>query len=77
MIEAGIIDPTKVVKTALVDASSVASLMITTEAVIYDAPEDKKSGSSAASGGMGGMDMYWGKWVYNYYLVYMINIKRI
>jgi len=37
MIEAGIIDPTKVVRTALVDAASVASLMTTTECMIVDA----------------------------------------
>jgi chaperonin GroEL len=38
MREAGVIDPTKVVRTALVDASSVASLMLTTECMIYDEP---------------------------------------
>lgn len=42
MKEAGIIDPTKVVRTALVDASSVASLMLTTECMIFDQPEKKK-----------------------------------
>ena len=41
MKEAGIIDPTKVVRTALVDASSVASLMLTTECMIFDEPEKK------------------------------------
>jgi len=51
MKKAGIIDPTKVVRTALVDASGVASLMITTEAMIVDTPEPKP----AAAGGMGGM----------------------
>lgn len=54
MFKAGIIDPTKVVRTALQDAASVASLMITTEAVIVDEPEDKKSAAGGA-GGMGGM----------------------
>ena len=53
LIKAGIIDPTKVVRAALQGAASVASLMITTEAIIADAPEDKKS--SAGAGGMGGM----------------------
>eukprot|EP00128_Syssomonas_multiformis_P010632 Colp12_sorted_trinity150504_noHs@26169 len=48
MIKEGIIDPTKVVRTALVDASGVASLLTTTEAMIVDLPEDKKSGSPAA-----------------------------
>ena len=42
MKESGIIDPTTVVRTALVDASSVASLMLTTECMIYDEPEKKK-----------------------------------
>jgi chaperonin GroEL len=50
MIEKGIIDPTKVVRIALVDASSVAALMTSTECMIVDAKEDKKEG------GMGGMD---------------------
>jgi chaperonin GroEL len=56
MIKAGIIDPTKVVRQALQGAASVASLLITTEAIICDMPEDKKSGGGAgAMGGMGGM----------------------
>ncbi|CDI73662.1 heat shock protein 60, putative [Eimeria praecox] len=60
MVEAGIIDPTKVVKTALSDASSVASLMATTEAAIVDAPEKnapQPEGMGAPGGGMpmGGM----------------------
>eukprot|EP00456_Euglypha_rotunda_P053897 TRINITY_DN4354_c0_g1_i15.p1 TRINITY_DN4354_c0_g1~~TRINITY_DN4354_c0_g1_i15.p1 ORF type:complete len:430 (-),score=82.97 TRINITY_DN4354_c0_g1_i15:123-1412(-) len=42
MFKAGIIDPTKVVRTALIDASAVSSLMTTTEAVIIDAPKDDK-----------------------------------
>ncbi|KAH9267750.1 chaperonin GroL [Batrachochytrium salamandrivorans] len=54
MIKEGIIDPLKVQRTALTDASSVASLLTTTEAMIVDAP--KKEGSTAApGGGMGGM----------------------
>ncbi|MBN8521524.1 MAG: chaperonin GroEL [Alphaproteobacteria bacterium] len=53
MVKAGIIDPAKVVRTALQDAASVAGLLITTEAMIADAPEDKKA--SAPAGGMGGM----------------------
>ena len=52
MIKAGIIDPTKVVRTALQDAASVAGLMITTEAIVADAEDDKAD----AAGGMGGMD---------------------
>ena len=54
MIQAGIIDPTKVVRTALTDASGVASLMTTTEAMIVDLPEEKKEGGMGG-GGMGGM----------------------
>ncbi|ESZ88862.1 MAG: molecular chaperone GroEL [Blastomonas sp. CACIA14H2] len=50
LVAAGVIDPTKVVRAALQDAASVAGLLITTEAAICDAPEDK-----AAAGGMGGM----------------------
>ncbi len=42
MIESGIIDPVKVVRTALVDASGVASLMITTEAMVTEKAENKK-----------------------------------
>lgn len=57
LIKAGIIDPTKVVRAALQNAASVASLLITTEAIIADAPDDKKSsgGGAGAMGGMGGM----------------------
>jgi chaperonin GroEL len=57
MIEAGIVDPAKVVRTALQDAASVAGLLITTEAMIGDKPK-KESGAPAmpGGGGMGGMD---------------------
>jgi len=57
MIEAGIIDPAKVVRTALQDAASVAGLMITTEAGICDAPKDEGTGGGGMPdmGGMGGM----------------------
>jgi len=57
LIKAGIIDPAKVVRAALQGAASVAGLLITTEALIADAPEDKKSdgGAGAGMGGMGGM----------------------
>jgi chaperonin GroEL len=53
LMDAGIIDPTKVVRTALQDAASVAGLLITTEALVADKPEDAKP--MAAGGGMGGM----------------------
>ena len=53
---AGVIDPTKVVRTALQDAASVAALLITTEAAIVDAPEDKSAAPAMPDmGGMGGM----------------------
>ena len=55
MISAGIIDPTKVVRTALQDAASVAGLLITTEAMVADAPEDKPAPAMPDMGGMGGM----------------------
>ena len=58
MIEAGIVDPTKVVRTALQDAASVAGLLITTEAMIAERPEPKSGGGMhGGMGGMGGMDM--------------------
>ena len=55
LVKAGVIDPTKVVRTALQDAASVAGLLITTEATIAELPEDKPA-SAMAGGGMGGMD---------------------
>jgi chaperonin GroEL len=61
MIKAGIIDPTKVVRLALQNAASVASLMITTEAIVADKPEKKAPypPMPPGGGGMGGMgDMY-------------------
>ena len=55
LVKAGVIDPTKVVRTALQDAASVASLLITTEAAITDLPADDKGGGGMPGGGMGGM----------------------
>ncbi|MBA4764253.1 MAG: chaperonin GroEL [Erythrobacter sp.] len=57
LVAAGVIDPTKVVRTALQDAASVAGLLITTEAAIVEKPEDKSSGGGGMPdmGGMGGM----------------------
>ncbi|MEO7385178.1 MAG: chaperonin GroEL [Novosphingobium sp.] len=52
---AGVIDPTKVVRTALQDAASVAGLLITTEAAIAEKPDDKPSMGGMPGGGMGGM----------------------
>jgi chaperonin GroEL len=55
LVAAGVIDPTKVVRTALQDAASVAGLLITTEAAIVDKPEDKSSAPAMPDmGGMGG-----------------------
>ncbi len=54
MIAAGIIDPTKVVRVALQDAASVASILITTEAMIAEKPKDKPAGGGMPGGGMGG-----------------------
>jgi len=55
MVKNGIIDPTKVVRTALQDAASIASLLITTEAMIAEKPEPKSSAPMPDMGGMGGM----------------------
>ncbi|MGF1453930.1 MAG: chaperonin GroEL [Alphaproteobacteria bacterium] len=57
LVEAGIIDPTKVVRTALQDAASVAGLLITTEAMVAEAPKkDEPAAPAMPGGGMGGMD---------------------
>ena len=58
MIEAGIVDPAKVVRTALQDAASVAGLLITTEAMVAEVPKDKPAMpmGGGGGGGMGGMD---------------------
>ena len=55
LVKAGIIDPTKVVRSALQNAASVAGLMLTTEACIADKPSKDKGGSMPDMGGMGGM----------------------
>ena len=59
MLEMGIIDPAKVVRTALQDAASIAGLLITTEAGVAEAPKKKEAHAHAhgGMGGMGGMDM--------------------
>ena len=59
MVKSGIIDPTKVVRTALQDAASVAGLLVTTEAMVAEKPEKKSPqmpGGGGGMGGMGGMD---------------------
>ncbi len=55
LIKAGIIDPTKVVRTSLQDAASVAGLMITTEALVTEVEEEKPAAAGGDMGGMGGM----------------------
>jgi chaperonin GroEL len=55
LVQAGVIDPTKVVRSALQDAASVAGLLITTEAAVAETPDDKPA-MPAMGGGMGGMD---------------------
>ncbi|RMF90540.1 MAG: molecular chaperone GroEL, partial [Nitrospinota bacterium] len=52
MIEAGIIDPTKVARTALQNAASIAALMLTTEALVTDIPEEEKTPPAPPGGGM-------------------------
>ncbi len=56
MFKSGIVDPTKVVRTALQDAVSVAGLLITTEAMVAEKPEKKEPAPGMPPGGMGGMD---------------------
>ncbi|MGE0259368.1 MAG: chaperonin GroEL [Alphaproteobacteria bacterium] len=56
LVQAGIIDPTKVVRHALQDAASVAGLLITTEAMVAEKPEPKAPMPAMPPGGMGGMD---------------------
>jgi chaperonin GroEL len=55
LIKAGIVDPTKVVRTALQNASSVAGLLLTTEAMVAEKPEENKGPAMPPGGGMGGM----------------------
>jgi chaperonin GroEL len=57
LVKAGVIDPTKVVRTALQNAASVSALLLTTEAMIAERPEPKKAGGGGGGmpGGMGGM----------------------
>lgn len=57
MFKAGIIDPTKVVISALSNAVSAAAMLLTTEAVVTDVPEKKEKGMPNMGGGMSGMDM--------------------
>jgi chaperonin GroEL len=54
MFTKGIIDPVKVVRTALQDAASIAGLLVTTEAMIADKPDDKDASAGGMPGGMPG-----------------------
>jgi chaperonin GroEL len=56
MFKAGIVDPAKVVRTALQDAASVAGLLITTEAMVAERPKKDTPAPAMPGGGMGGMD---------------------
>jgi chaperonin GroEL len=58
LLKAGVIDPAKVTRAALQNAASIAALLLTTEAIVADKPEDAGAGAAAAAaaaGGMGGM----------------------
>jgi len=55
MLEMGILDPTKVTRSALQFASSIASLMITTEAMVAELPKEEAAPAMPDMGGMGGM----------------------
>ena len=55
LVEAGIIDPAKVTRSALENAASIAGLLLTTEAIISEIPEDSKEAAPGGGGGMGGM----------------------
>ena len=55
LIESGVIDPAKVVRAALQNASSIASLLLTTEALVSEIPEEKKDAPMPGGGGMDGM----------------------
>src|SRR2546429_2395464 len=55
LLKSGIIDPTKVVRTALLNAASVAGLLLTTEAMVAEKPEEKSAAPAMPPGGMGGM----------------------
>ncbi|MBR1677227.1 MAG: chaperonin GroEL, partial [Clostridia bacterium] len=55
MVEAGIIDPTKVTRSALQNAASIASTLLTTESIVTDIPEPTPPMPQGGAGGMGGM----------------------
>ena len=55
MVKAGVIDPTKVTRTALQNAASIAGLLLTTECVVVEKKEEKPAPAAPPGGGMGGM----------------------
>ena len=55
LVEMGVVDPTKVTRFALQNAASVASLLLTTEAMVAELPKDDTGGMGGGGGGMGGM----------------------
>jgi chaperonin GroEL len=55
LVHAGVIDPTKVVRSALQNSASIAALLLTTEALVAEIPEEKKDAQAPGAGGMGGM----------------------
>jgi chaperonin GroEL len=58
LVKAGVLDPTKVVRTALTNAGSIAALMLTTEALVAEIPEKKEAPMPGGHGGGGMGDMY-------------------
>jgi len=54
LVEAGVIDPTKVTRTALQNAASIASLLLTTQALVCEIPEEDEKAPAGPPGGMGG-----------------------
>ncbi|MDR0533273.1 MAG: chaperonin GroEL [Verrucomicrobiales bacterium] len=56
LVKAGVVDPTKVTRSALQNAASISGLLLTTEAIVTDAPEKEKAAPAMPPGGMGGMD---------------------
>jgi chaperonin GroEL len=55
LVQAGVIDPTKVTRTALQNAASIAGLLLTTEAIVVEKKEEKSAPAAPGGGGMGGM----------------------
>ncbi|HVQ20022.1 MAG TPA: TCP-1/cpn60 chaperonin family protein, partial [Terrimicrobiaceae bacterium] len=56
LVRAGVVDPTKVTRTALQNAASISGLLLTTEALVTELPEKEKTPPMPPGGGMGGMD---------------------